>query len=72
MVKKTIFAASSDETRHVLNGVFWSAKKGQLEMVATSGIWSPLRWAFLSRISMGSRPSASAARLIWDSAQKRD
>lgn len=37
MVKKTIFAASSDETRHVLNGVFWSAKKGQLEMVATDG-----------------------------------
>ncbi len=37
MVKKTIFAASSDETRHVLNGVFWSAKKGALEMVATDG-----------------------------------
>jgi DNA polymerase-3 subunit beta len=37
MVKKTIFAASSDETRHVLNGVLWSAKKGALEMVATDG-----------------------------------
>ena len=37
MVKKTIFAASSDETRHVLNGVFWSAKNGILEMVATDG-----------------------------------
>jgi DNA polymerase-3 subunit beta len=37
MVKKTIFAASTDETRHVLNGVFWSAKKGNLEMVATDG-----------------------------------
>jgi DNA polymerase-3 subunit beta len=37
MVKKTIFAASSDETRHVLNGVFWSSKKGNLEMVATDG-----------------------------------
>jgi DNA polymerase-3 subunit beta len=37
MVKKTIFAASSDETRHVLNGVFWSAKKGTLDMVATDG-----------------------------------
>jgi DNA polymerase-3 subunit beta len=37
MVKKTIFAASTDETRHVLNGVFWSAKKGVLEMVATDG-----------------------------------
>ena len=37
MVRKTIFAASSDETRHVLNGVFWAAKKGSLEMVATDG-----------------------------------
>lgn len=37
MVRKTIFAASSDETRHVLNGVFWSAKKGTLEMVSTDG-----------------------------------
>ena len=37
MVKKTLFAASSDETRHVLNGVFWSAKKGILELVATDG-----------------------------------
>jgi len=37
MVRKTIFAASSDETRHVLNGVLWSAKKGVLEMVATDG-----------------------------------
>ncbi|OGR95611.1 MAG: DNA polymerase III subunit beta [Elusimicrobia bacterium RBG_16_66_12] len=37
MIKKTIFAASSDETRHVLNGVFWSAKKGTLEMVSTDG-----------------------------------
>ncbi|MCX5796877.1 MAG: DNA polymerase III subunit beta [Elusimicrobia bacterium] len=37
MVRKTIFAASSDETRHVLNGVYWSAKKGTLEMVATDG-----------------------------------
>ncbi len=37
MVRKTIFAASSDETRHVLNGVFWSARKGNLEMVSTDG-----------------------------------
>lgn len=37
MVGKTLFAASSDETRHILNGVFWSAKKGILEMVATDG-----------------------------------
>lgn len=37
MVEKTVFSASADETRHVLNGVFWSAKKGTLEMVATDG-----------------------------------
>jgi DNA polymerase III subunit beta len=37
MIKKTIFASSSDETRHVLNGVFWSAKKGELELVSTDG-----------------------------------
>jgi len=37
MVKKTIFSASSDETRHVLNGVFWTASKGYLETAATDG-----------------------------------
>jgi len=37
MVRKTIFAASSDETRYVLNGVFWAASSGTLEMVSTDG-----------------------------------
>lgn len=37
MIKKTSFAASSDETRYVLNGVFWTASDGVLEMVATDG-----------------------------------
>jgi DNA polymerase-3 subunit beta len=37
MIKKTAFAASSDETRYVLNGVFWAATGGDLEMVATDG-----------------------------------
>lgn len=37
MVRQTIFASSSNETHHVLNGVFWAAKKGTLEMVATDG-----------------------------------
>lgn len=37
MIKKTSFAASSDETRYVLNGVFWVASGGSLEMVATDG-----------------------------------
>ncbi|MBI4051964.1 MAG: DNA polymerase III subunit beta, partial [Elusimicrobia bacterium] len=37
MVRKTIFAASTDETRYVLNGVLWVAFRGALEMVATDG-----------------------------------
>ncbi len=37
MVEKTVFSASTDDTRHVLNGVFWSVKKGVFEMVATDG-----------------------------------
>lgn len=37
MIQKTIFAASTDETRYVLNGVLWQATKGALEMVATDG-----------------------------------
>lgn len=37
MLRKTIFAASTDETRYVLNGLFWVAAKGNLDMVATDG-----------------------------------
>ena len=37
MVRKTVFASSADETRHVLNGVFWSSVQGHVEMVATDG-----------------------------------
>ena len=37
MLKKTVFAASSDETRYVLNGVFWGASADGLELVATDG-----------------------------------
>ncbi|MFH2201951.1 MAG: DNA polymerase III subunit beta [Elusimicrobiota bacterium] len=37
MIRRTAFAASSDETRYVLNGVFWAASGGALEMVATDG-----------------------------------
>ncbi|MBI3548816.1 MAG: DNA polymerase III subunit beta [Elusimicrobia bacterium] len=37
MLRKTIFAASSDETRYVLNGVFWVANKGTLDLVSTDG-----------------------------------
>lgn len=37
MIRKTLIAASSDESRHVLNGTFWVAHDGNLEMVATDG-----------------------------------
>ncbi|MBI3300140.1 MAG: DNA polymerase III subunit beta [Elusimicrobia bacterium] len=49
MIKRTIFAASSDETRYVLNGVFWAAAAGQLELVATDG----RRLAFVKRAVLG-------------------
>lgn len=37
MLKKTSYAASNDETRYVLNGVFLSFKSDKLTMVATDG-----------------------------------
>lgn len=37
MLRKTAYAASADETRFVLNGVFLSFKGGKLVMVATDG-----------------------------------
>lgn len=38
MIKKTSFAISSDETRYILNGVFFEPKEaGKLRMVATDG-----------------------------------
>ncbi len=37
MLKKTCYAASTDETRYVLNGVLLSFKDGKLTMVATDG-----------------------------------
>ena len=37
MIRKTLIAASSDETRHVLNSAFWVASAGTLEMVTTDG-----------------------------------
>jgi DNA polymerase-3 subunit beta len=37
MISKTLFSTSLNETQHVLSGVFWSAEKGKLEMVATDG-----------------------------------
>jgi len=37
MTRKTIFAVSTDETRYVLNGVFFQVEGGKLRMVATDG-----------------------------------
>jgi DNA polymerase-3 subunit beta len=37
MLRKTSFAVSSDETRYVLNGIFFSLKDQKLTMVATDG-----------------------------------
>lgn len=37
MLRKTSFAASTDETRYVLNGVFMGFKNGKVTIVATDG-----------------------------------
>jgi len=37
MIKKTIFAVSTDESRYVLNGIFVSLKEGKMTVVATDG-----------------------------------
>jgi len=37
MIRKTIFAVSTDETRYVLNGVYFQVENGKLRMVATDG-----------------------------------
>jgi DNA polymerase-3 subunit beta len=45
MLRKTMFAISTDETRHALNGVFLEGEKKRLSLVATDGH----RLAFISR-----------------------
>ena len=45
MIKKTSFAASTDETRYILNGVYFILDKGTARMVATDG----RRLAFMAR-----------------------
>lgn len=37
MIRKTIFAVSTDETRPALNGVLWQTSGNQMQMVATDG-----------------------------------
>src|SRR6266700_3101794 len=45
MIRKTSFAASTDQTRYILNGVYFMLDKGIARMVATDG----RRLAFMSR-----------------------
>jgi DNA polymerase-3 subunit beta len=45
MIKKTVFSVSTDETRYILNGVYFILDKGVVKMVATDG----RRLAFISR-----------------------
>jgi DNA polymerase III subunit beta len=37
MIKKTVFSVSTDETRYILNGIFFQIDKGVARMVATDG-----------------------------------
>jgi len=37
MIRKTSFAVSTDESRYVLNGIFFSLKDGKMTLVATDG-----------------------------------
>jgi DNA polymerase-3 subunit beta len=45
MIKKTSFSVSTDETRYILNGIYFILEKGAAKMVATDG----RRLAFVSR-----------------------
>jgi DNA polymerase-3 subunit beta len=45
MIRKTSFSASTDETRYILNGVYFMLDKGTARMVATDG----RRLAFMAR-----------------------
>ena len=44
MIKKTSFAASTDETRYILNGVYFILDKGIARMVATDGRRLAFTW----------------------------
>ena len=60
MLSLTAFAMSHDETRYILNGVYFAAKKGKLRMVATDG----RRLAFIERPILGSGPSQEQHAII--------
>lgn len=56
MVKKTIFAVSTDETRYVLNGVNFMIDKGALALISTDG----RRLAFVRREGLDKKAQANA------------
>ena len=58
MIKKTYFAVSFDETRYILNGIYFVVGQGELKMVATDG----RRLAFISR--NGADESLTASVII--------
>jgi DNA polymerase-3 subunit beta len=55
MIRKTSFAISLDETRYVLNGIFFMAGSGEIRMVATDG----RRLAYISKNGMDAALNAS-------------
>jgi DNA polymerase III subunit beta len=56
MIKKTVFAVSTDETRYVLNGVNMIVEKGKMTLVATDG----RRLAFIQREAVDKKAQANA------------
>ena len=56
MIKKTSFSVSTDETRYILNGIYFILDKGIARMVATDG----RRLAFISRTVDDKKISLSA------------
>jgi len=56
MIKKTSFSVSTDETRYILNGIYFILDKGTVRMVATDG----RRLAFISRSIDDKKLSLSA------------
>lgn len=56
MIKKTAFSVSTDETRYILNGIYFILDKGTVRMVATDG----RRLAFIARSVDDKKLSLSA------------
>ncbi len=57
MIKKTSFAISNDETRYILNGVFFEPKgAGKVRMVATDGLFKKSCLTMVMRLIDGQFP----------------